>query len=45
MTEVISKLKCKNAKLKVNMFLWCLTEHYVFKDTHLLLLQNVLFSF
>lgn len=33
MTEVISKLKFKNAKPQVNMFLWCLTEQYVLK-TH-----------
>lgn len=45
MTEVISKLKFKNAELKVNMFLWCLPEQHVFKDTHILLLQNLLFSF
>lgn len=45
MTELISEWKFKNAKLKVNMFLWCLTEQCVFKDTHVLLLQNVLFSF
>lgn len=45
MTEVISTLKFKSGEFKVNMFLWCLTEQYVFKDTHILLLQNLLFSF